>query len=62
MRYQRVLKHGCSLAIVIPAQVCRELNIRRADIVTLKVLSMEDADKGTKDFYLEVAPVIQGVT
>jgi antitoxin component of MazEF toxin-antitoxin module len=58
MRYQRVLKHGCSLAIVIPAQVCRELNIRRADIVTLQVLSTEGVDEKIQRFYLEIMPVI----
>lgn len=58
MRYQKVLRHGTSLAVVIPAAVCRELEIHRGDAVSLEVLS-RPANRGSGSrFYLEIEPVV----
>ncbi len=35
MIYRKVLRHGNSLAIVLPAQVCRHLQIARGDFVLM---------------------------
>lgn len=59
MKYQKVLKHGCSLAIVIPAQVCREVKIRRGDMVILRVLNRSGMSDGVQRFILEISPIIE---
>lgn len=38
MRIQKVLKHGNALAVVIPVQQLRELDLKRGDNVQLQVL------------------------
>ena len=59
MRYQRVLRHGTSLAIVIPAAVCRELGIHRSDVVRLAVLSRGKSGTNPNLLYLEIEPVVE---
>ena len=59
MHYQRILKHGNSLAIVIPAAVCHELDIRRGDSIKLRLLDGNYKNGGPKVFYLEISPVIE---
>ena len=57
MRYQKVIRHGNALAVVIPAAVCRELQIKRGDMVRLAVLEREIEDVEFSSFYLEIEPV-----
>ena len=52
-----MIKHGCSLAVVIPAAVCRELGIKRGYMVRLRVLGKWDFDDLVEVFYLEIEPV-----
>ena len=54
MRYQKVIRHGNALAIVIPAAVCRELPIKRGDIVRLEVLEKAFEDADGSSFYLTI--------
>ena len=61
MRYQRVIKHGNALAIVIPAAVCRELEIHRGDVVRLAVGEKESKGGTSSWFYLEICPMVEGV-
>ena len=35
MLVQKIIKHGNSLAVVIPAQICQQLKIARGDFVVL---------------------------
>ncbi len=58
MRYQKVIRHGCSLAVVIPAAVCRELQIKRGDAVRLLVLARGFEEGVATSFYLEIEPVL----
>lgn len=58
MRYQRVIKHGNSLAVVIPAPMARELVIHRGDAVRLSVLQKDIPGEAAKLFYLEIEPVV----
>jgi len=58
MFYQTLIKHGNSLAVVIPAEVCRELKIHRGDGVKLKVLYASFSRSGGKAMYLEIYPII----
>ena len=37
MTYQKILKHGHSLAVVIPAQIARDLKWKRGDWVRMGV-------------------------
>lgn len=39
VRMQRVLKIGTSLGVVVPAEICRALNIQRGDYVVFGVYS-----------------------
>ena len=57
MRYQKVIRHGNALAVVIPAAVCRELQLKRGDMVRLAVLEREIEDVEFSSFYLEIEPV-----
>ena len=54
-----MLRHGTSLAIVIPAAVCRELGIRRGDVVRLSVLSRGKSGTKLSALYLEIEPVVE---
>ena len=57
MTYQKVIRHGNSLAVVIPAQICRELKIYRSDVVLMEVLRRTDMRHGEREFYLKIVPV-----
>lgn len=57
MRYQRVIKHGTSLAVVIPAPMAREINLHRGDAVRLSLLQKDIPGEGVKLFYLEIEAV-----
>lgn len=35
MWIQKIIKHGTSLAVVIPAQLCRDAELKRKDFVLL---------------------------
>ncbi len=59
MRYQKIIRHGNSLAVVIPAEVCRELNIHRGDGIAIRFLSRSPGKEGPKGFYLEIMPVVE---
>ncbi len=59
MRYQKVIRHGNALAIVIPAAVCRELEIHRGDMVIINVLERGGVLDGTNSLYLEISPVVE---
>lgn len=37
MTYQRIIKHGNSLAVVIPAQIARDLGFKRGDYLEMWV-------------------------
>ena len=58
MRYQKVIIHGNSLAVVIPAAVCRELQIKRGDMVRLVIFEQEIEDGEANSFYLRIEPVL----
>lgn len=58
MRYQKVIRHGNALAVVIPAAMCRELQIKRGDVVRLKVLEWDVPGVEGSTFYLEIEPVL----
>lgn len=62
MRYQRILRHGTSLAVVIPAPMARELGVKRGDNVRLSLLSEKVAGGETRLFYLVVQPVVKDAT
>ncbi len=57
MRYQRVIRHGTSLAIVIPAAMARELSLKRGDAIRLSLLAKRIPGESTSLFYVEVEPV-----
>ena len=57
MRYQRVIKHGNALAVVIPAAVRRELDLHRGDVVLLSVLHKHVGGLETNALYIEIEPV-----
>lgn len=59
MRYQKIIRHGNALAVVIPAAVCRELNIHRSDYVSVTVLNRAEQNGGNDVLYLEIAPVVE---
>lgn len=59
MRYQKVIRHGNALAVVIPAAICRELQIHRGDAVALEVLLRGLGWAGVSRFYLEITPVLE---
>ena len=58
MRYQRVIKHGNSLAIVIPAPMAREASLHRGDAVRLSLLQKKIPGEQLQLFYLEIEPVV----
>ena len=58
MNYQRVIKHGNSLAIVIPVGVCRELGIHRSDQVKLVLALKYNVRGGPAAMVLEIWPVV----
>ena len=58
MRFQKVIKHGNALAVVIPAAICRELQIKRGDVVRLQVLRRGGRDDPPSLFYLEIEQVL----
>lgn len=58
MRYQKVIRHGNALAVVIPAAVCRELEIHRGDTVVLEVLQRPPYDELPASLYLRIEPVV----
>ena len=58
MRYQRVIRHGTSLAVVIPAAMARELGVHRGDNVRLSLLARTIPGEATSLFYLEIEPVV----
>lgn len=58
MRYQRVIKHGTSLAVVIPAAMARELVMHRGDAVRLSVLQKDIPGEAAKLMYLEIEAVV----
>lgn len=58
MRYQRIIKHGTSLAVVIPAAMARELGVHRGDAVRLQLLRKRIPGELTSLFYLEIEPVV----
>lgn len=37
MTIQRIIKHGNSLAVVIPVEICRELKLNRGDHLELQL-------------------------
>ena len=57
MRYQKVIKHGNALAVVIPAAICRELGVHRGDYVSVIVLNRAEEKGGYDGLYLEITPV-----
>lgn len=57
MRYQRVIRHGTSLAVVIPAAMARELGVHRGDAVRLLLLTKRIPGEYNTLFYLEIEPV-----
>ncbi len=42
MTYQKIIKHGNCLAVVIPAKICRELKWKRGDYIELQVFERVD--------------------
>ncbi len=58
MKYQRVIRHGHSLAVVIPAQMARELGVNRGDGVRLQLLAKGIPGEEMKLFYLEIEPLV----
>lgn len=60
MRYQKVIRHGTSLAVVIPAAVCREVAIHRGDVVELEVLQGSHEGGSASFLYLVITPVVEG--
>ncbi len=57
MRYQRVIRHGTSLAVVIPAPMVRELGVHRGDVVRLLLLQRQIPGEDTSLLYMEIEPV-----
>lgn len=58
MRYQRIIRHGTSLAVVIPVSMARELGLHRGDAVRLVLLQRQVLGEDTSVFYLEIEPVV----
>lgn len=58
MRYQRVIRHGTSLAVVIPASMARELHLHRGDAVRLSLMAKDIPAAGRTLFYVEIEPVV----
>ena len=58
MRYQKVIRHGTSLAVVIPAAVAREIDVHRGDVVVLSVLHKKVGGAPTNALYIEIEPVV----
>ncbi len=59
MRYQKVLRHGHSLAVVIPVALARALDIQRGDVVTLKTIQTERVEGRPVRFGVEIWPVVE---
>lgn len=59
MRYQKVLRHGNSLVVVLPAAVARELDIQRGDAVMLAVIEGERVDGVPVRFGVEIWPMVE---
>ena len=57
MRYQRIIRHGNSLAVVIPAAMARELGVHRGDAVRLLLLQRTIPGEAISLLYLEIEPV-----
>lgn len=62
MSYQKVIRHGNSLAVVIPAPMAREMNIHRGDEVRLQMLRKRIPGELMSLFYLEIEPVVNDKT
>lgn len=58
MNYQKVIKHGNSLAVVIPAPMARECEIRRGDVVRVQLLVKKVPGEDTSLFYIEIEAVV----
>lgn len=58
MKYQQVIRHGHSLAVVIPVSMTRELGLHRGDAVRLVLLQRQILGEDTSVFYLEIQPVV----
>ena len=59
MKYQKVLRHGHSLAIVIPVAMVSTLDIQRGDMVTLKTIQTERVEGQPVRFGVEIWPVVE---
>ena len=59
MRYQKVIRHGNALAVVIPVAVCRVTGIHRGDVVRLVLLHTASSDEQGGHFYLEITPGVE---
>ena len=58
MRFQKVIQHGTSLAVVIPAPICRELEIHRGDSLLLEVVLRPEEVAGLALIYLQISSVV----
>lgn len=61
VRYHKVLKHGSSQCIVIPAPILRDLQIKRGDYLDLKVLAAGKMNTGETVHYIALfkVPIIK---
>ena len=52
MTIQKIIKHGNSLAVVIPANICRDLELKLGQHLQLELRKQYKGPTGRSNFYI----------